>query len=720
MIYKTPRQTAFAALSLFAAMLAGLPIAGCAQGGGPTRTLYSFDGSSDVSQPQGRGAGISFTSSGVTDGQRALQVVFQPVAFPSVYWAVGGGRAWDWSGYASFALDVTNPGPDPLEVGIRIDDDLSSDGNSHCRTARAVIAVGRTATLTVPLGEAAAAPASRALLQAHPMRGLPPSAERPGTLTASAYGGINLTHVVAWQIFLKQPPAARTLQIDNVRLLPANADAATLDDIVDQFGQYTRAKWPGKVSDADEIAKRKTEEEKDLATHPALPGRDEYGGWADGPKLKATGFFETTKRDGKWWFTDPAGHLFLSFGTCETHPFAPTYVQGRTAMFQSLPEKTGRLANHFGANGAQYDFYAANLERKYGPDYATDWRDITLKRFKSWGMNTSAAFSDYLNKGAAKTPWTNILGLDGAHAKLSAGLPGALHDPYDPQFADDVDALMARVVSRIKDDPWCIGTFVDNELPWAGLGPDIGRYDIAFAALASKPGQPAKAAFVAQLKTKYGDIGKLNDAWGANVGGWNTLADAPFAASRSPNVAQRLDMLAFITAYATKYFTIVKTAVKKYDPNHLYLGCRFSWRTPEIIKAAAAVCDVVSFNIYEPTVDPQKYAIAQTLDKPCLVSEFHIGTLDRGMFSPGLVGVRDSKGRARQFKDYLQSVLDNPAFVGAHWFQYVDEPLTGRTVDGENFNIGFVSVTDTPYPELVDTARDVFKTMYARRDGGKK
>ena len=71
------------------------------------------------------------------------------------------------------------------------------------------------------------------------------------------------------------------------------------------------------------------------------------------------------------------------------------------------------------------------------------------------------------------------------------------------------------------------------------------------------------------------------------------------------------------------------------------------------------------------------------------------------------------------FRDYVQSVVDNPAFVGAHWFQYVDEPLTGRALDGENYNIGFVTVTDTPYPEMVAAARSVLAKAYTRRAADK-
>jgi hypothetical protein len=54
----------------------------------------------------------------------------------------------------------------------------------------------------------------------------------------------------------------------------------------------------------------------------------------------------------------------------------------------------------------------------------------------------------------------------------------------------------------------------------------------------------------------------------------------------------------------------------------------------------------------------------------------------------------------------LRDVAENPDFVGAHWFQYVDQPLTGRTLDGENGHVGFVTVTDQPYDELVAAARE--------------
>ena len=94
------------------------------------------------------------------------------------------------------------------------------------------------------------------------------------------------------------------------------------------------------------------------------------------------------------------------------------------------------------------------------------------------------------------------------------------------------------------------------------------------------------------------------------------------------------------------------------------------------------------------------------LGKPALIGEFHFGSTDRGLFWEGIVGAGRESERGPAYARYLRAVADNPDFVGAHWFQYLDEPLTGRTLDGENAHIGFVTVADLPYQDLAAAARD--------------
>ena len=53
---------------------------------------------------------------------------------------------------------------------------------------------------------------------------------------------------------------------------------------------------------------------EDLKAHARPKNWNKYGGWADGPRLKATGFFRVQKHKGKWWLVDPTGRLFWSHG----------------------------------------------------------------------------------------------------------------------------------------------------------------------------------------------------------------------------------------------------------------------------------------------------------------------------------------------------------------------------------------------------------------------
>jgi hypothetical protein len=113
------------------------------------------------------------------------------------------------------------------------------------------------------------------------------------------------------------------------------------------------------------------------------------------------------------------------------------------------------------------------------------------------------------------------------------------------------------------------------------------------------------------------------------------------------------------------------------------------------------------FNRYRRSIadDPAEWSKFHALGKPALIGEFHFGSADRGLFWEGLVGVGRESERGPAYARYLRAVADSPDFVGAHWFQYLDEPLTGRTLDGENAHIGFVTVADLPYTDLVDAAR---------------
>jgi hypothetical protein len=177
----------------------------------------------------------------------------------------------------------------------------------------------------------------------------------------------------------------------------------------------------------------------------------------------------------------------------------------------------------------------------------------------------------------------------------------------------------------------------------------------------------------------------------------------------------RDDLRSYYTRAAEHYFRTVREVIKEIAPHQLYLGCRFAWANVRAAAAAAKYCDIVSYNLYQRSVSDFRPAGAE--DAPLLIGEFHFGALDRGLFHTGLVPVSNQEARAQAYRDYVLGAVRHPQFVGTHWFQYQDEPTTGRVYDEENYQIGLVDIADTPYVETVTAVREVGEQMYRVRLG---
>lgn len=170
---------------------------------------------------------------------------------------------------------------------------------------------------------------------------------------------------------------------------------------------------------------------------------------------------------------------------------------------------------------------------------------------------------------------------------------------------------------------------------------------------------------------------------------------------------------------AETYFSICREEMRKTLPNLLYLGCRFDFHDfpaegPKVpVRMAAKYCDVVSFNHYRYTAGELRLPEGAE-DTPIIIGEFHFGALDRGPLHTGLANVSTQTQRGEAFRMFLRTALHNPAVVGVHWFQYCDQPITGR-FDGENYQIGFLDICDNPYAETIAASRDMGKILYQYR-----
>lgn len=646
--------------------------------------------------------------------------------YPGITLPVNGSDS-DLSAYLRVEVALTNTGERETTFCCRVDNE-GADGINNCVNGNLVLKPGASGVLEVPLprGNSGKPVAGKLLFG---MRGYPVEfGDEVIDQADASKTTFDPAKVNALVIFAPHPTHDGAFEITHISATGTASKAVLSPDalfpLIDTFGQYIHRDWPGKTHSLDELHAYAQAEQKELPTHPGPADWDHYGGWNAGPTLARTGFFRVEKYKDKWWLVDPDGKLFFSNGINCVDMREFTATDEREKWFEDFPGNqpefrqfgswgNSSLGYYAGRRVRAFSFEGANLLRRFGNNWKTDSANLAVQRLRSWGINTVGNWSNRSVTVLQKVPYALSLNSDrGRMIEGSNGYWGKFIDPFDPNFRRQFARGVQGELNRSIGDPWCIGFFVGNELSWASSGHD--ETSLSLAALKSPPDQPAKQAFVAELKKKYSDISALNRAWDGSYASWDALLQS----RAEPDLWHaRADLAAFYTRIAEAYFSTVRDVLRATAPHQLYLGCRFASTCPRARAAAVKYCDVVSFNLY--TATEAGFSVPEG-DVPVLIGEFHFGALDRGMFHAGLVPAANQDARAAAYAHYVRGALSNPAIVGCHWFQYQDEPTTGRVFDGENYQIGFVDIVNNPYREIVQAARDVGYTMYAVRLGSGK
>jgi hypothetical protein len=365
------------------------------------------------------------------------------------------------------------------------------------------------------------------------------------------------------------------------------------------------------------------------------------------------------------------------------------------AAYASLPPKRGRFADAW-SHGLS--LYRANLIRKWGPEYRRRYLDRAIARQLAWGFTSIGNWSDHALFRYRRLPYFSTgPSYEGMKTPLVAKL---IHDAFDPGF-EAAARRAAAGLSVHRDDPWLVGHFLSNEVGWN---------DFPSKVLDLPPPRASRAEMVRRLKRRYGDLRKVNRAWGGSAESWDGLR---WPADGVRTAAAERDMAEFRADFADRWYGGWYRAIRAADPNHLVLGSRLNQgaRPDDVIAACARHSEVVSFNHYDLEAwrgeFDRYFALAK---KPFFIGEYGHNSLDRGLLTAA-VPVADQRARAVGYRYYTEQLASIPYFVGGHFFQYLDEPVTGRFDRETAFN-GFVDVADLPYPRMVAAARAAHARVY--------
>jgi len=349
--------------------------------------------------------------------------------------------------------------------------------------------------------------------------------------------------------------------------------------------------------------------------------------------------------------------------------------------------------NAFFSKGVDNVSYAPEADSSpKAPDDPTAWAAMAAGQLRGWNFNTAGAWSasQLYTTGIAYAPVINVA----SSVQRDVWLKGGVVDYFSQEFRNAADGVAQRLCAPHAKDPWLLGYFTDNELRW---GKDW------------RSGESLLEDYLKMPETSMG---------------FQKASEFIRARGHAPGSLNDADQNDFLGMVAKEYGRVTHDAIRKYDPNHMILGCRFAgYPGDSAIVAVGEYFDVISFHSYNPTAPVDRLEqITKLTGKPTMITEFSFKAMDSGL--PNIKGaarpVATQEDRAKGFQTYVEALAALSGCVGFHWFEYRDEPKEGRRLDGENSNYGVVKVDFTPWETLTKRMQQVnagIEEMHAKAVG---
>lgn len=381
--------------------------------------------------------------------------------------------------------------------------------------------------------------------------------------------------------------------------------------------------------------------------------RDQYGGRLDVCD-KPTGFFHVKTVGQRWTIVDPDGNLFFSIGV---NAVSPRNDEGNyEKSFTSEYEDATKWAN------STHDYLFSQL----GFNTLGCWSD--LQHFKDAEVNVPyCRHWNFMSNYYMVRPHGRVEQSDGT-------LP--CFDMEFEKFCDDY----AKRLLETSNDPWLFGHFSDVEL-------SLNEHQIIQRYLglpSTDPGHQAAVKWLSDRKITQRSITKHDD-------------------------------FEFFSDVISRYFQIVRSAVKKYDANHLFLGTRINGPTHKedgFVVACSPWVDVISITYYESFTPDQEWLNnwSRLSKRPLMVTEWCAKGDDapgcNNIAGAGLI-VPTQKNRGTFYENFAIGLLRNRNVVGWHWFQYIDK---------QKSNMGIVNVDFIPYDPLAKSMHQINTKVYSLSD----
>jgi len=392
------------------------------------------------------------------------------------------------------------------------------------------------------------------------------------------------------------------------------------------------------------------------------------------------GFFRVGQtRRGQWWLIDSRDRPFLSKGVASVNRFGRG--DGR-----SVPAGP----------------YAAAVDKFYGTKEPEAFARAVLARLEKWHVNTLGLWTgpEFFDQGLAGVEILDFRRFAPEINAFGAKLP----DVFDLRWPETCDRVAAGLCPPWRGSRELIGYFTDHELGWAPAhgkkmltetGVKKARLSLLQICLSLEPSSAAyHAAWEFALAARGGSLETLARAWQVELPNKETLRQHTQAETVLLAPHYLCDQENFSREFARRYFTVSAAAIRRHDPNHLVLGCRFGGLPGAGVLAECVhpSVDVLSANIYRDTLFERLGDFHLAGGMPVLVGEFswtgEAFTKRPAPHEPR--GLTSVERMLRKGRLALQRAFTHPAFVGYAWHRWAD-----AVGDAAPFGTGLVHLDDS-------------------------
>lgn len=404
---------------------------------------------------------------------------------------------------------------------------------------------------------------------------------------------------------------------------------------------------------------------------------DEYGGYICDKKFEATGWFHVEEKYGRLWTVTPEGNPFFRMA------IVGLSAGGEGRQRRAVLERCGTLENW------------AEHETRFVKD------DL--------GYNSIGAWSavDLLSKAEKPMVLTQIVGFISVFARKhgmnnsksgSTTFVGGVMPVFDPAFEQFSDERAREVVTPYANNPYVYGWMGDNE-----LHSELKLLDAYLMADIANPW------FAHSYATAWTFLRTVTGR--ENV----DLCDVT-------DEHRKL----FRAMVYNRYFRVIASAVKKYAPNHMFMGSRFlpgCYRDEYVQRVAGKWCDVISFNYYGAwTPDSElMQSIQKWTGTPFIITEWYAKGMDVQKKDPRLTNesgagfvVGTQRERGYFYQNYTLKLMECKGCAGFDWFKTWDNDPDNLKTDlsNRNSNKGIYNNDYQVYTELAEAMRLINKNGY--------